>query len=436
MIGDRLTWIPRATDLDGAFFRGLPLLGRSISTSPNNCFWLIPGQSLKGSGSCAVIHFSDLVCEIGMAASGIKTPFIHGTIIERENCDEGEREIENVAKKNISIKCENCARSFTSQSNLNRHLRDIHNSSPVGNKLNFLCPICCVSHPKKEDFDIHLQSRHDISLVEEEHHFQDCSGECPYNCPYKYNGYCSIVLGFLRWKENIEEETSSFFAKESGKKRIRNGFKEFFRCNRSGKYESQAVKRNERIQGTRKIGGFCPAAMKVSVIDDGRTIARFCSTHFGHQVQLKHLNVPKSKRLKIAAQLRAGISRDEVLRRLRQRGFNADITRESLITAKDLKNIAQLFHIDNEERRHSDDMMSVDAIIREFRESENDPVILYENSSVAGGPSDDLMIGLMNEAQAEMLKKYGERCILIDSTHGTSKYKIQLTTIMVVDSEG
>lgn len=63
------------------------------------------------------------------------------------------------------------------------------------------------------------------------------------------------------------------------------------------------VERNERIQEERKIGNFCRAGMKVSVICDRRTIVEFCTTHSGHQVRPKHLIVPKSKRLEITAQL-------------------------------------------------------------------------------------------------------------------------------------
>ena len=122
--------------------------------------------------------------------------------------------------------------------------------------------------------------------------------------------------------------------KESGKKRTKDGFKEFFRCNRAGRYASQATKRTERIQGTRKIGGFCPASMKVLVSEGKRTICRYCSNHIGHQEQLMHLNLPRKSRMKVAAQLRIGIPRDEVLRRMRKTSFSGEMNRGDLITAK------------------------------------------------------------------------------------------------------
>ena len=39
----------------------------------------------------------------------------------------------------------------------------------------------------------------------------------------------------------------------------------------------------------------------------------------------------------------------------------------------------------------------------------------------------------MNEAQCEMLKKFGSDCICVDETHGTNNYDFKLTTMLVLD---
>jgi hypothetical protein len=41
----------------------------------------------------------------------------------------------------------------------------------------------------------------------------------------------------------------------------------------------------------------------------------------------------------------------------------------------------------------------------------------------------------MNAAQQRMLEKYGNNILMIDSTHGTNPYQIQLTTLMAVDGD-
>lgn len=47
--------------------------------------------------------------------------------------------------------------------------------------------------------------------------------------------------------------------------------------------------------------------------------------------------------------------------------------------------------------------------------------------------SEDFFIAMMNKGQEEMMTKFGNDVVVIDSTHGTNAYGFQLTTIMVLD---
>ena len=217
----------------------------------------------------------------------------------------------------------------SNRANLKRHLKDIHKLSVKTKKLSFVCPVCHVDHPSRADFDLHLRNLHDVQTKEEERKFRSYEGK------YSENVHIIVQIiiqdnpclsDFIEWKIMIGHETNSFFAKEAGRKRTMEGFREFFRCNRSGKYDSKATRRHERIQGTRKIGGFCPSSIKIFSNEEGETSVKYCPVHLGHQDELKHLNVPKEKRLKIAAQLRLGIPKDEVLRKLRQSIFSTDLS--------------------------------------------------------------------------------------------------------------
>lgn len=40
----------------------------------------------------------------------------------------------------------------------------------------------------------------------------------------------------------------------------------------------------------------------------------------------------------------------------------------------------------------------------------------------------------MNEAQKEMLRKYGQDAVCIDGTHGLNKYNFELITLLVLDN--
>ncbi|GFV39979.1 uncharacterized protein TNCV_435921 [Trichonephila clavipes] len=73
------------------------------------------------------------------------------------------------------------------------------------------------------------------------------------------------------------------------------------------------------------------------------------------------------------------------------------------------------------------------------RDSYN-PVLIYKplGSSLANNPlikKQDIILGIMTEAQLEFLQLYGKNIIMMDSTHGTNQYGYLLTTIMVSDDD-
>ena len=48
--------------------------------------------------------------------------------------------------------------------------------------------------------------------------------------------------------------------------------------------------------------------------------------------------------------------------------------------------------------------------------------------------SEDFILVLMNEAQIEILNKYGSDILCIDGTHGLNQYDFQLITLLTVDN--
>lgn len=69
---------------------------------------------------------------------------------------------------------------------------------------------------------------------------------------------------------------------------------------------------------------------------------------------------------------------------------------------------------------------------------ENSPVLIYkpQGGHFANLQHNDFCLVLMTSAQKEMLLKFGNEKICIDSTHGTNPYDFQLTTILVIDDFG
>lgn len=135
-------------------------------------------------------------------------------------------------------------------------------------------------------------------------------------------------------------------------------------------------------------------------------------------------------RERIAADLAPSIPKEKILHDIRGT-VDEELGRIHLITKKDLQNIETSYNLFDDMRQHSDDFTSIEAWIEQSKELEDDPVLLYN-------PGDDkrenFMLGIMNEYQRFMLKKFGENVICIDSTHGTNAYKFQLTTLLIIAS--
>ena len=235
---------------------------------------------------------------------------------------------------------------------------------------------------------------------------------------------------FHSWKRQLEDETKSNYVQNTGMRTLGMSQTQYFRCSRTGNYESKASQRLPRVQGSKKIGGKCPAFMRVKhEKDSGRISVVFSNSHVGHIQELKHLNIPPDEREKLAADLSLRIPKNEIL--LNIRGSTSDrINRLDLVTKKDLRNIGASYNLHSDVKMHGDDFTSISMWIERFQQLPDNPVLIYEPLNES---NENFLLAIMNESQRYMLKKYGERVICIDSTHGTNQYDYQLTTLMVID---
>lgn len=81
----------------------------------------------------------------------------------------------------------------------------------------------------------------------------------------------------MEWKSGEEERTSSRFVNYTGHQ-IRNdgSVRKYYMCHRSGVYKKRGRSlRHMKVQGTNKIGGKCPASMKILIHDTGECLVFF-----------------------------------------------------------------------------------------------------------------------------------------------------------------
>ena len=167
-----------------------------------------------------------------------------------------------------------------------------------------------------------------------------------------------------------------------------------------------------------------------------------CYTHYGHEKELQHTWLPKSKRQHIAALLQQGVSRGRILSDIREEAMQQgnEFTRYYLTAKKDLDNISKTFGI-SDVQKHSDDQESVRAWVEEWSHSENNPVLFhkYQGEPAPEGydlTKEDFMIVLQSPFQKEMALKFATNGVCIDATHATTGYDFLLTSVVVIDEYG
>ena len=112
------------------------------------------------------------------------------------------------------------------------------------------------------------------------------------------------------------------------------------------------------------------------------------------------------------------------------------LTRDHLVTRKDLNNIKHQYNIDCVQK-DSDDATSVAHWVQEMEHENYNSVLYYksqgEEPNEKGVEKNDFLLAIQTEFQKEMFNKYASKLICVDATHGTTAYDFQLITVLVID---
>ncbi|KAF6215847.1 hypothetical protein GE061_000182 [Apolygus lucorum] len=307
------------------------------------------------------------------------------------------------------LKCSVCDISIARKSNLNRHLKEVHGreADPVDRfrradrdtdkkpKL-MKCGACSQSFSSNDFFLEHIKNEHDFRPVTDEIRFKS-------------------EQEFTDWKRNVEEEHKIEFVVRSSRsgpdtKTV------YYRCNRSGPMRlgasDECRKREPKLGKSCKTNLYCPA-MIIAKFCSSDVVVKFCKSHFGHEVDLRHLPLPSPEKKTLAAKIASKIPFDEILDRVQASATQDNIKRVHLLTKKDLQNIVREFNLDYEKVNHSDDAVSVDAWVeRENAKGDQSSVLLYKPKGVDSAEypqvhSDQFLLIIMTLGQEEQLKLFG-----------------------------
>ncbi|XP_049798806.1 uncharacterized protein LOC126232686 [Schistocerca nitens] len=240
---------------------------------------------------------------------------------------------------------------------------------------------------------------------------------------------------FMKWKSEEERKTKSSFVSSYGTKRLKDGTaKTTFVCHRSGTFSSKSGgKRLCKSQGTCKMGNHCVAAIELHEEESGICSVIYYRTHFGHDQNIAFLHLSGSDRESIAGKIAEGVTFQRILDDVRDSVHSSGVERLHLLTRHDLHNIKRDFAI-GDDQQHNIDEVSVGMWLEKMK----DCVLLYKKEGEAREDFDrtDSVIVLMTDYQKQLLQRFGQNIVCVDSTHCTNVYKLLVTTLLVVDDFG
>lgn len=252
---------------------------------------------------------------------------------------------------------------------------------------------------------------------------------------------------FKEWKANIEKTTPTIF-RNDGTRNFRFSTVSKFVCHRSVNSEPKTEDRQRRVklQGTKKIGGFCPAEIVLDKRnEDGLCRVSYVSTHLGH-TELAHLYLSKRDRASIASKILMDGKFNEILTEFAKFCHGKSFMDSScLLTKKDLNNISRDYSV--EERKflyNSKDVTFNEKYIFEVMSLEvflgihqNSVLFVKKLGKICDNPfhlnEKDSVIIVMTAQQKQILKKYVHKVILADSTFDLPEKEFLFMTLSVID---
>lgn len=215
---------------------------------------------------------------------------------------------------------------------------------------------------------------------------------------------------------------------------------DYYICHRSG-HPAMKMKAGQRVRAPSiKIGNTCPASIDVKKVSSGKVCVKFHTTHTGHSLSVGSLRLTAADKEMVAHLVQQGLSDNAILKKVRDSVHSENIRRVHLLDSQDISNIRRVYKLDSS-YGHEDDAISVRMWVDQQQSLGSESCVLYYKAQGADDDNKKLsveafMLVMMTPFQREVATKYCGEKVLVDTTHGTNKYKFDLTTLMTVDEFG
>ncbi|KAK9878946.1 hypothetical protein WA026_003767 [Henosepilachna vigintioctopunctata] len=328
---------------------------------------------------------------------------------------------------NFKYPCDQCSKKFNCIRNFKYHQRKCHPdiAQPITriskpSKIN-KCPLCSFGNPERKMLLHHFKEEHDIEVTMK---------------PVEV----TTPEEFFKWKDSFEKETNTKFVKEYHFSCTSHDVVSYI-CHRSGYYNPKGKGlRHMKAQGSSKINGYCPAAMKLKKLKDNTVKVTFCETHVGHNTDVSHLHLTPAERQIIAEKIAMNIPFDEILESIRDTVSESEFKRIHMLSKKDLYNIKSSFHLASpvaKTVKPQTENISFEVWIEETKKK-GDCNIFYKQQGqyLAEHPNlkhEDFVLIVMNQTQREKLKKFGQDLICLDRSFDLNSHQFELISLLVLN---
>ncbi|CAH0547094.1 unnamed protein product [Brassicogethes aeneus] len=309
--------------------------------------------------------------------------------------------------------CNSCSKVFARKIQLNKHMENLHKDNDFHKYLSkCLEDNCQTSFKYTAHLREHLQSCHS-KIIENETLYFSTEGE------------------FYDWKNTICKNNNVQY------NCMKKNDLTYFNCNRSGLFKdnNKNTVKCLKSQGSCKINSNCTSQIILKKMNMDKYRVDYFKTHYGHDLEVQHIRIPREDRIDISARLSSGVPVVRILDSYRNSIEEEKLSRCDIITRKDINNIKTAFNINIQEGvRHENDSVSVELLVDQSK----DFVLLHKKQGehFEKLALNDFCIIFMNVTQTNMLQRFGSAVVAIDSTHGLNMYDFELTTLMVIDEFG
>ncbi|CAH0554828.1 unnamed protein product [Brassicogethes aeneus] len=367
--------------------------------------------------------------------------------------------LKNPAKKpNNSLTCAECSSVFSTRSNLKKHVKKFHPDQIkayfVPRKFTYTCKTCGHGFTHRRNYICHAR-KHDSSAFADEVIKSKHPKKCP-RCDFKHS-YAkkmhehfkedhdfevvekdlefSCEKDLLQWRHSLETSTNSKFIKK-GIDIFKEHTNELYICHRSGDYipEGKGI-RNLKNQGSHKINAFCPASIKIVKYKPScKFKVTYIDTHFGHELDVKHLYLSPQDKHQIARRIASKVPFKDILEEFK----NAESTtskRLHLLTTKDLYNIKKSMNLKDLPLDISIDDTSLNSALTDLKLTTGDSVLFYKprGTDITDQPEldiSDFVLVIMTPTQCNFLETYGESFLCVDNY---SFNDFEINVLLVID---